>query len=91
MSITAIVENDTIKLPAGIHLPDGTRVQIEAQVSSKTKPWMELAGCLAGEAEELRRIGQVDWSKSAAVTNQRDKGRVLAAGEVASLFDELRG
>ena len=59
MSITAIVENDTIKLPAGIHLPDGTRVQIEAQVSSKTKPWMELAGCLAGEAQELGRIGRV--------------------------------
>ena len=57
MSITAIVENDTIKLPAGIHLPDGTRVQIEAQVPSKTKPWMELAGCLAGEAESLREVG----------------------------------
>ena len=26
MSITAIVENDTIKLP--IHVPDGTRVEI---------------------------------------------------------------
>ena len=57
MSITAIVENDTIKLPAGIHLPDGTRVQIEAPVPSKTKPWMELAGCLAAEAEALREMG----------------------------------
>ena len=30
MSITATVENDTIKLPAGVHLPDGTTVRIEA-------------------------------------------------------------
>ena len=29
MSITATVENDTIKLPAGIHLPDGTPVRVE--------------------------------------------------------------
>ena len=28
MSITAIVENDTIKLPLGTHVPDGTRVEI---------------------------------------------------------------
>ena len=28
MSIAATVENDTIKLPAGTHLPDGTRVEI---------------------------------------------------------------
>ena len=28
MSITAIVENDTIKLPADVHVPDGTRVEI---------------------------------------------------------------
>ena len=59
MSITASVENDTIKLPAGIHLPDGTEVQIEARVPSKTKSCMELAGCLAGEAQALARIGLV--------------------------------
>ena len=29
MSITAIVENDTIKLPPGVHLPDGTEVSNE--------------------------------------------------------------
>ena len=29
MSITAVVENDTIKLPPGVHLPDGTEVSIE--------------------------------------------------------------
>ncbi len=28
MSITAIVENDTIKLPPGVHVPDGTQARI---------------------------------------------------------------
>ena len=28
MSITATVENDTIKLPPGVHLPDGTEVKV---------------------------------------------------------------
>ncbi|MGA3170274.1 MAG: hypothetical protein ABSE62_04605 [Chthoniobacteraceae bacterium] len=28
MSITATVENNTIKLPPGVHLPDGTEVSI---------------------------------------------------------------
>jgi hypothetical protein len=31
MSFTATVENDTIKLPRGVHLPDGTEVRIEPQ------------------------------------------------------------
>ncbi len=30
MSITATVENDTIKLPPGVHLPDGTTVTVES-------------------------------------------------------------
>ena len=34
MNITAIVENDTIKLPAGVHLPDGTPVEIRPQMVS---------------------------------------------------------
>ena len=35
MSFTGTVENDTIKLPPGVHLPDGTRVTIEPrEVSS---------------------------------------------------------
>ena len=29
MSITGTVENDIIKLPPGVHLPDGTKVSIE--------------------------------------------------------------
>ena len=28
MSITGIVENDTIKLPPGVHVPDGTKAEI---------------------------------------------------------------
>jgi hypothetical protein len=27
--------------------------------SARTKPWMELAGCLAGESDELRRLDAV--------------------------------
>jgi hypothetical protein len=29
MSFTATVENDMIKLPPGVHLPDGTEVSVE--------------------------------------------------------------
>jgi predicted metal-dependent hydrolase len=29
VSITAIVEDDTIKLPPGVHLPNGTEVRVE--------------------------------------------------------------
>ena len=47
MSITAIVENDTIKLPAGIHLPDRMKVQIEAQVPSQ-RSVAECGGALCG-------------------------------------------
>ena len=28
MTITAIVENDTIKLPPGVHVPDGTPARV---------------------------------------------------------------
>lgn len=28
MSITAVVENDSIKLPPGVHVPDGTKARI---------------------------------------------------------------
>ena len=57
MSFTAIVEDDTIKLPAGMHLPNGTKVQIEperetAPVSSPLKGdtfaerFAEFIGCI---------------------------------------------
>ena len=52
MSITAIVENDTIKLPAGIHLPDGTKVQIEAEMSPQRSVAERYAG-LAGLADDV--------------------------------------
>ena len=32
---------------------------IADEAPAASKPWMELAGCLAGEAEEFRRIGAV--------------------------------
>jgi len=38
MSITATVENDTIKLPAGVHLPNGTTVKIEPVVETERQP-----------------------------------------------------
>ena len=43
MCITAIVENDTIKLPAGVHVPDGTPVEITLPTESAVDPrhaWM---------------------------------------------------
>ena len=43
MSITATVENDTIKLP--VHVPDGTRVEITlpepARPAANPHAWME--------------------------------------------------
>jgi len=38
MSFTATVENDTIKLPPGIHLPDGTEVTVEPRKSPTAEP-----------------------------------------------------
>lgn len=66
MSITAIVKNDTIKLP--IHVPDGTSVEIllpderlespQAKPAPTAKPpafaWMlEYAGCIDGLPEDF--------------------------------------
>ena len=34
MSFTATVEKDTIRLPEGVHVPDGTRVEISFSESS---------------------------------------------------------
>ena len=57
MSITAIVENDTIKLPPGVHLPDGTEVSIEPRTprhTTETQPrtlaerYAEFIGILDG-------------------------------------------
>ena len=41
MSITATVQNDTIKLPVGIHLPDGTKVRVEPVAKAAPKSFGE--------------------------------------------------
>ena len=62
MSITATVENDTIKLPPGVHVPDGTAVEINLpeQGSSDTQTagkgnalaWMaKYVGCIEGPTD----------------------------------------
>ena len=38
MSITAIVENDTIKLPPGVHVPDGTQARIVFETAGGGEP-----------------------------------------------------
>lgn len=52
MSFTATVENDTIKLPPGMHLPDGTRVTIvpprQAPADEKRPTLLEVFGDLVG-------------------------------------------
>lgn len=45
MQILAKVENDTIRLPAGVHLPDGTsvRVEVDADAEAEAKAAAEAA------------------------------------------------
>ena len=58
MSITATVKNDAVKLPAGIHLPDGTQVRLETIATGQPgNGWPpdyfeRTAGVLAGERFE---------------------------------------
>ena len=54
MSINAIVEHDTIKLPPGVHLPDGTKVRVEPEKPAvrNALAWMkEYAGKVEGPAD----------------------------------------
>lgn len=56
MSITATVENDTIRLPEGFHIPDGTQVMIETIDRSAGSEDDSLSRCLlkfAGIADDL--------------------------------------
>jgi hypothetical protein len=56
MSITATVENDTIRLPEGFHIPDGTQVVIETLERSSVSEDDSLSRCLlkfAGIADDL--------------------------------------
>lgn len=39
MSITVTVENNTIKLPSGVHLPDGTTVRIQPLSDPSAQPF----------------------------------------------------
>lgn len=52
MSITAIVENDTIKLPEGVHWPDGTKVHLEPELS-KRRTLAERYAKLVGIADDV--------------------------------------
>jgi hypothetical protein len=56
MSITATVENDTIRLPEGFHIPDGTQVVIETIEHPVGSEDDSLSRCLlkfAGIADDL--------------------------------------
>jgi hypothetical protein len=53
VSITAIVVNDTIKLPPGLHLPDGTEVCIETKAAPAGRSVAERYATLAGAAEDM--------------------------------------
>ena len=58
MSITVIVENDTIKLP--VHVPDGTRLEITLPAES-TPPESETRGPRPTVAERYEKfIGLAD-------------------------------
>jgi len=52
MSITAIVENDMIKLPPGVHVPDGTK----AEITLKTDEQPHTVGEAAEVTEALLAI-----------------------------------
>lgn len=64
MSITAIVENDIIRLPVGIHLPDGTAVRLD--IGDTREPacqwpvgyFERTAGALCGEPMERPLQGE---------------------------------
>jgi hypothetical protein len=65
MSIVAIVEDDTIKLPPGVHVPDGTAVCLEfPKQGVASRQWPEsyferTAGALGGECLERPEQGEV--------------------------------
>ena len=54
MSVTATVQNDSIRLPKGTHFPDGTQVLIEP-----VKPLVEIQGPALGH-DLARFIGIAD-------------------------------
>ncbi|MEQ1852180.1 MAG: hypothetical protein ABMA01_11375 [Chthoniobacteraceae bacterium] len=66
MSITVTVENDMIRLPANVHLPDGTQVRLEPIVPSQSASgwpagyFARTAGMLAGERMERPEQGTAE-------------------------------
>lgn len=66
MSITATVENDMIRLPADVHLPDGTQVRLEPIDSGQPALcwpagyFSRTAGMLVGERLERPVQGTVE-------------------------------
>jgi len=62
MSITAVVENDTIKLPDGVHLPDGTPVEITLPhaATPSAAPGKELKAKSPALAWMVRHAGTIE-------------------------------
>ena len=50
MSITAVVHNNSVRLPPGVHLPDGTAVQIAFEPAPTP---------IAGEGDPLYRLAEL--------------------------------
>ena len=77
MSITAIVQNDIIRLPVGLHLPDGTAVRLEiAQAGEPATRWPagyfeRTAGALAGEPMEVLVNDKLIARGEAVVVNEK--------------------
>ena len=83
MSITGIVENDTIKLP--VHLPDGTQVGICVLEEN----------ILQAEPEFLRQIlaaaGPRDWTASQLLNRDHRLENGLVAGPFFEAIQDLIG
>ena len=65
MSITGIVENDTVKLP--MHVPDGTRVEIVLQMEAATQ------GAPTAETENFKAwlVATTGIAKGRVTTDER--------------------
>ena len=53
MSITAVVEKNTIKLPEGTHLPDGTAVRIEPIGTEATGTFAQRYAAFVGVVKDM--------------------------------------
>ena len=73
MTFIAIVENDTIKLPPGVHVPDGTKAEIilpgEGQAGSPEKT--------AGRQWSPEELG----AAAAEMVAEKDAARAKALGK----------